>query len=86
MKIRMKVIDLPYNQWGCGHRIQFLIIYNRKNWTQRRNWDEHSINLNRGLNKLVEYWNYHGVVLNRDRKKENYGIYKKIITTPFGGK
>ena len=75
MKVIMRIIDNPYNQYGCGERIQFLIIYNRKKWTQRRGLGEYSIHLNRGLNKLVEYWNYSG-------KKDP--IWKKIIYTPFG--
>ena len=80
----MKVIDEPYNHWGCGHRIQFLIKYNREKWTSRKSEEEQSIALNRGLNKLIEYWNYHGVILNRDKGKKNYGIYKSITFTPFG--
>jgi len=82
MEVEMVVIGLPYNQFGCGHRIQFLVKYNRKRWIQRRNEGERSIHLNRGLNKLVEYWNYQGCVLNRDRKRSNYGIWKTILYTP----
>ena len=84
MKVEMKIIGLPYNQYGCGHRIQFLIVYNRKGWTKRKSPQEQSIHLNRGLNKLIEYWNRQGVVLNRDKKRKNYGIQKEIIYTPFG--
>ncbi|HEC40840.1 MAG TPA: hypothetical protein ENI29_21530 [bacterium] len=75
MKVYKKLIDKPYNHFGCGHRIQYLIIYNRKHWSSRKHDCEQSINLNRGLNKIVEYWNFNG--------KHN-GIWKTTIWTPFG--
>jgi len=76
MKIILKSIGQAYNQFGCGQRLQFLIIYNQKRWMSGSYYKgDQSINLNRRLNKLVEYWNIHG---------KNNGIQKRIIYTPFG--
>jgi len=59
-KLFPKLTRTPYNQFGCGYRLLFLVIYNRKRWTSRRHEGQYSIHLNRGLNRLVEYWNHHG--------------------------
>jgi hypothetical protein len=73
MKVQMVKIDSQYNQFGCGYRLLFLIIYKRKRWIQFEE-DRSSLHLNRGLNKLVEYWNYHGNANGRDliKKKEMF--------------
>jgi len=67
MKVEVRKIGSQYNQFGCGYRLLFLIIYNRKKWFQRKQEEEYSIHLNRGLNKLVEYWNIEGNTNGRDR-------------------
>lgn len=66
MKVEVRKIDNQYNQFGCGYRLLFLIIYNRTHWISRHHGEQESIHLNRGLNKLVEYWNYHGNANGRD--------------------
>lgn len=56
IKVYRKIIGLPYNEYGCGFRIQFLFISNRHRFFSH----SYSFLLNKKLNKLVEYWNYHG--------------------------
>ena len=70
MEIILKSIDQAYNSFGCGQRLQFLVKYKAK-----RRWREgaNSINLNRRLNKLVEYWN-----------RDGHEIEKRVIYTAFG--
>jgi len=76
MKVILKSIGVAYNEFGCGQRLQFLIIYNCKRWTQANYYKgDESINLNRRLNKLVDYWNIHG---------KHAPIRKMIVYTPFG--
>lgn len=60
MKVQVKKIGNRYNQWGCGYRLLFLIKYKRDSWIHAKGGKGESIHLNRRLNKLVEYWNYHG--------------------------
>ena len=62
MKVDLLFEQKPYNQWGCGHRIQYRIRYHDRNTRHRA---EPEIHLDRfgfhRLTKIREYWNRMGL-------------------------
>lgn len=61
LKVELLFEQEPYNQYGCGHRIQYLIKYNRNapriHRESARFIDDKGFH---ALHKIREYWNYQG--------------------------
>lgn len=74
MKVQVKKMGGQYNQFGCGYRLLFLIIYKNKRKYSIMGFSNY---LNKRLNKLVEYWNFYGNSNGRDK------IRKTTIYVPI---